>query len=113
MTNRNTASGTLREVVRALLVRGSCVPRVRGIAGAASILSLGTVLLLSTSALAGDCTPGPNAVCSAPASPGVDTTETYSPNNQSLTITTQSGFGLDGAGIEVTATGAGDVRFLD
>lgn len=102
-------SRLLRETCRDLILRAARSTKYKRIV----VLSLGNALLLPTAAFAGNCTAGPNVVCSGPAAPGTDTPQVFNPAGD-LTITADSGFGLDGAGIEVTSTGGtGDIRFFD
>lgn len=84
---------------------------------AASVFSLGGMLLSSTAAFAGDCGPGPNVVCLGPAAPGTDVTQSIISPGGDLTITTAPGFGLDvgsgGYGVVIEAGGTGDLKFVD
>lgn len=81
---------------------------------AAPLVALGGLSFSVPAAFAGDCGPGPVVTCSGPASPG-DTTQSYSTTDETLTITTEAGFGLDatGYGISASASGTGDLVFTD
>lgn len=137
VTSGREASGT--ETVsggptwRDLLLQGGRVTKYKGIScgtaphstagtsvglsvAAAAVLSLGGMFVSSTAALAGACGPGPNVVCSGPAAPGADTTQTITSPNGDLTITTAPGFGLDvtaGYGVTIDAAGTGNLKFTD
>jgi len=110
---------------RDLVLRGGRVTKYKGIGcgiapccgavAAASVVSLAALLMPSTAAVAGVCGPGVNVVCAGPADSATDVQQNYTVNNQSLTITTQPGFGLDSPnyGIFIDASGTGDVTFVD
>lgn len=126
------ASANNRPTWRNLVLRGGRVTKYKGIgcgiaphcgavasvgfsAAAASVVSLAAMLLPSTAAVAGVCGPGVDVVCAGPANPATDVQQDYTVNDQSLTITTQPGFGLDSPdyGFSISASGTGDVTFID
>lgn len=112
------------------MLRGGRIAKHRGIAGgvaprsglvstvlgaaATFIAVLGGFSFSVPAAFAGDCGPAPTVVCTLPAAPG-DVEQSYDVTDQTLTITTENGFGLDSPnyGITVNASGTGDLRFID
>lgn len=121
----NSAATNNKRTWRDLVLRGGRVTKYKGIGcgiapccgavATVSIAALAAVLLSSPAAVAGACGPGVNVVCAGPADSATDVQQTYAVNNQSLTITTQPGFGLHSPayGISIDANGTGDVTFID
>ncbi len=106
----------------------SFAPHFADLLSGASRVALGGVLILAgvaalapSTAMAGDCTAGPNdtVLCSGPADPdGNDTRIVGNINTPGLVIETVAGFGINssnsyGAAIELTNSDDADIIFVD
>ena len=96
-----------------LSIRRPGILRLLSRAAVLSPVALAAMLHMERPALAGSCTPGPTSVCSGPSS-GADTTQQII-DAAPVTVTTDSGFGLDvtdgGYGFDIS--GLGGATFTD